>query len=112
MNLLWPKFEFRVPAPLTQILQDLGMPTAFGGDADFSGITGDRSLFISAVLHEAVIAVDELGTEAATIAVAFDESAPVDVVRLTIDRPFLFFLRDVETATVPFLGRVLDPTQG
>ena len=113
MSLLWPKFEFRVPAPLTQILQDLGMPTAFGGDADFSGITGDRSLFISAVLHEAFIAVDELGTEAAAAtAVAFDESAPIDVVRLTIDRPFLFFFRDVETGAILFLGRVLDPTQG
>ncbi len=113
MFLLWPKFEFRLPAPLTQILQDLGMPTAFGGAADFSGITGDQSLFISAVLHEAFIAVDELGTEAAAAtAVAFDESAPADPVRLTIDRPFLFFIRDLETGTILFIGRVLDPTQG
>ena len=110
--LLMPKFEFRVPSDLTGVLQDLGMPTAFGGGADFSGITGDRSLFISAAIHEAFIAVDELGTEAAAAtAVAFDESAAADPVFLTADRPFLFFIRDVQTGTVLFLGRVLDPTR-
>lgn len=113
MFLLWPKFEIRVPSALTEVLQVLGMPTAFGPEADFSGITGDRSLFISAVLHEAFIAVDELGTEAAAAtAVAFAESAPQDPVRLTIDRPFLFFIRDIGTGAILFLGRVLDPTQG
>lgn len=111
--LLMPKFEFRVPSDLTRVLQDLGMPTAFSAEADFSGITGDRALFISAVIHEAFIAVDELGTEAAAAtAVAFDESAPADPVRLTVDRPFLFFIRDIETGAVLFLGRVMDPTQG
>ena len=108
-----PKFEFRVPSDLTKVLQDLGMPTAFGPGADFSGITGDRALFISAVIHEAFTAVDELGTAAtAATAVAFDESAPADPVRLTVDRPFLFFIRDIETGVVLFLGRVIDPTQG
>ncbi|MCZ6544188.1 MAG: serpin family protein, partial [Chloroflexi bacterium] len=70
------------------------------------------SLFISEVVHEAFIAVDELGTEAAAAtAVVFDESAPADPVQLIVDRPFLFLIRDVETNTILFLGRVLDPTK-
>jgi len=107
----FPKFEFRVTASLSDALKNLGMPTAFGAGADFSGITGSAALSISEVLHEAFIAVDELGTEAAAAtAVAFDESAPADPVHLTVDRPFIFFIRDVETNTILFLGRVLDPT--
>lgn len=110
--LRFPKFEFRVPSPLNGPLAELGMPTAFSGDADFSGIWGAPGFFISAVIHEAFIAVDEKGTEAAAAtAVAFDESAPERIVELTVDRPFLFFIRDVETGAVLFLGRVLDPTQ-
>ncbi len=106
-----PKFEFRVTASLSEALKNLGMPTAFGGGADFSGITGSAALFISEVLHEAFIAVDELGTEAAAAtAVAFDESAPADPVTLSVDRPVIFLIRDVETNTILFLGRVLDPT--
>lgn len=110
--LRFPKFEFRVPSTLNGPLAELGMPTAFSGEADFSGIWGEPGYFISAVIHEAFIAVDELGTEAAAAtAVAFDESAPERVVELTVDRPFLFFIRDVETGAVLFLGRVLDPKQ-
>lgn len=112
LQLQMPKFEFRVASALSAALKNLGMPTAFGGGADFSGITQAASLFISEVVHEAFIAVDELGTEAAAAtAVAFDESAPADPVQLIVDRPFLFLIRDVETNTILFLGRVLDPTQ-
>ncbi len=80
--------------------------------ADFSGMTGSPDLFVSDILHEAFVAVDEKGTEAAAAtAVVMDLRAlPADPAVLEIDRPFLFALRDRETGTVLFLGRVLDPT--
>lgn len=113
VNLTMPKFEFRTQAGLNEALMSLGMKSAFGA-ADFSGMTTQADLFISAVVHEAFIAVDEEGTEAAAAtAVVMGESAqvsPPDLVTLTIDRPFLFALQDRETGALLFLGRVADPT--
>lgn len=108
-----PRFEFRSQSGLVGPLRELGMVDAFDTTlADFSGMTGERDLFISDILHEAFIAVDEQGTEAAAAtAVVMDlRSAPADPIVLEIDRPFLFALRDRATGTVLFLGRVLDPT--
>jgi serpin B len=88
------------------------MQTAFGGEADFSGMTKEERLFISDVIHEAYIAVDEEGTEAAaaTAVVMRATAMPMNPVELTIDRPFLFAIRDRETGALLFLGRVTDPT--
>jgi serpin B len=91
------------------------MPAAFDPfGADFSAMTADERLFVKAVLHEAFVAVDEEGTEAAaaTAVVAVRASAtirPAPVV-FTVDRPFLFIVHDVATATPLFVGRVSDPT--
>ncbi|MHC5023377.1 MAG: serpin family protein [Planctomycetota bacterium] len=110
--LTFPRFEFRTQASLASVLSRLGMPIAFTERADFTLITTTEPLFISAVAHEAFIAVDEEGTEAAaaTAVVASLTSAPRNPVTLVVDRPFIFFIRDVETGAVLFLGRVLDPT--
>ena len=107
-----PKFTFRSQAQLRQALGELGMPIAFSDRADFSGITTQEVLTIDDVIHEAFIAVDEDGTEAAaaTAVVFRSVSAPLQVVELTIDRPFLFLIRDRESGAILFLGRVLDPS--
>jgi len=108
-----PKFEFRTQAGLNDALKALGMPSAFDPNtADFSGMTTQEALFISDVIHEAYIAVDEEGTEAAaaTAVVMRATAAPMEMVELTIDRPFMFALRDRETGALLFLGRVTDPT--
>jgi serpin B len=107
-----PRFKFETPAALKPMLEALGMKQAFlPGAADFSGMDGTRTLYIQAVLHKAFIAVAEKGTEAAaaTAVVAGRTSAPLDVLRLTVDRPFLFFLRDEPTGAILFMGRVVDP---
>lgn len=107
-----PRWTFRTEAPLKDTLTALGMPTAFDPVvADFSGMTTEVKLFISAVLHQAFIAVDEDGTEAAaaTAVVMEDVSAP-QFVPFTADRPFLFVIHDVEHGTPLFLGRVADPS--
>lgn len=109
-----PRFRFRLTADLTAPLSGLGMPTAFDPSrADFSAMTEQERLSISAVLHQAFIAVDEHGTEAAAAtAVVMDalSGSATPPLEFTADRPFLFVIYDVDTATPLFIGRVSDPT--
>jgi serpin B len=90
----------------------MGMPLAFSEGADFSGMTGSRDLFISDVIHKAFVAVDEAGTEAAAATAVMMKLAavPEEPVEVTVDRPFLFLIRDIETGAILFLGRVVDPS--
>jgi serpin B len=113
-----PKFTFRIPLGLKESLQALGMRDAFvAGVADFSGMYAgamDEKLHVSHVLHEAFVAVDEAGTEAAaaTAVVMKAESASMDLpLQFTADRPFFFVIRHTATNTPLFVGRVMDPTK-
>jgi serpin B len=105
-----PKFTYESEFQLADVLAQMGMPAAFG-DADFSGMTGKRDLFISEVVHKAFVAVDEEGTEAAAAtAVVMKETAMMlDGIEMEVDRPFLFLIRDTRTGTILFVGRVLNP---
>jgi len=109
--LTMPKFEFESEFSLTDTLTGMGMPVAFSGSADFSGMTGNRELSISDVVHKAFVAVDEAGTEAAaaTAVVMTLTAVPEPPVEVTLDRPFIFLIRDIETDAVLFVGRVLNP---
>jgi len=94
-------------------LQKLGMVDAFdGAKADFSAMSTEH-LWVGDVLHQAFVNVDESGTEAAaaTAVTMLGSAAPTDVVHFDANRPFLFFIRDIPTNTVLFVGRVLDPSQ-
>ena len=107
IHLTLPRFTARTHLSLVETLAELGMPTAFSGEADFSGMSGALGLVLSAVEHEAVVEVDEAGTKAAAAsggAVAGSHGPTV-----TVDRPFLFVVRDRATSAVLFLGRVTDP---
>jgi serpin B len=107
-----PKFEFESAFSLSAALSELGMPTAFTDAADFSGMTGRADLFISDVVHQAYVGVDETGTEAAaaTAVVMTLSGLPPDPVELIVDRPFIFLIRDEPTGAILFLGRVTDPS--
>ena len=114
VTLSLPKFKFESEFGLADQLKALGMPDAFDPDiADFSGMSERNDLYISAVLHKAFVAVDEKGTEAAaaTAVIVGVTSAPVFDVTLTIDRPFIFLIRDIPTGQILFVGRVLNPAQ-
>jgi serpin B len=106
-----PRFEFESGFELAAVLAALGMPQAFTLQADFSGMTPGGELFISDVIHRAAISVGEAGTEAAagTAVVMPPSATQADLVRVVVDRPFLFFIRDLQTGTLLFLGRVVDP---
>jgi serpin B len=107
-----PRFEMRSAKELKEVLTELGMVDVFlPGAADLSGMA-DADLFISAVIHEAYVKVDEEGTEAAaaTAVVVGETSAPM-VPTFRADRPFLFQIRDRLTGSILFMGRVADPSQ-
>jgi len=109
--LSFPKYEFETEISLAAILAKMGMPSAFSGSADFSGMTGDKDLFISDVFHKAFVSVDEAGTEAAAATAVLMKltAAPEDPLQLDVDRPFLFLIRDQQTNTILFMGRVTKP---
>jgi serpin B len=111
--LTMPRFEFDSEFGLKETLAGMGMPIAFSpDDADFSGMTGNRELVISDVVHKAFVAVDEAGTEAAaaTAVIMTNTAVPPPPVEVTIDRPFIFLIRDIETGAILFVGRVLNPS--
>jgi serpin B len=119
MHLFMPTFGIETRAKLAQVLMALGMRAAFDpAAADLTGLhvpTGpDDNPFISAVIHQANIDVDEHGTEAAAAtAVGVDTGggpSALDEITFRLDRPFLFLLRDVETGAILFMGRVVDPS--
>jgi serpin B len=113
--LTMPKFKFSSDFSLKRTLSDMGMPVAFTGNADFSGMDGKRDLQISDVIHKAFVSVDESGTEAAaaTAVIMRLTSAPIpeQIITMTIDRPFIFLIRDIQTGTVLFIGNVTNPAE-
>ena len=103
-----PRFELTSEFSLADTLARLGMPDAFTEAADFSGMDGLRDLFIGHVAHKAYVSVNEEGTEAAAATgVSMVLSIPTT---MTIDHPFIFLIRDIETEIILFIGRMLDPT--
>ncbi len=111
VNLSMPKFEYESSLGLKKALADLGMSVAFTPEADFSGMDGRRDLCIHDVVHKAFVAVDETGTEAAaaTAVIVGVTSMPAEPIKVKIDRPFIFLIRDIKTGTVLFVGRVVNP---
>jgi serpin B len=107
-----PKFTFTFgTVSLTDAFKALGMTDAFQPElADFSGIDGTRDLCVDDIYHKAFINVDEKGTEAAAataVVLIYKSARPVFIV----NRPFIFVIRDKETGTVLFIGRVLNPLE-
>ncbi len=112
MMLRMPKFKYESGFNLSGALTELGMPAAFNpSQADFSGMTGDKDLFIAEVIHKAFVAADEEGTEAAAATAVIMETAGAPMLdsSLIIDRPFIYFIRDVESGQILFIGRVTNP---
>jgi len=107
-----PKFSFDTATDLSSVLQALGMTAAFDPlQADLSPMDGKRDLHVSAAVHQATISVDENGTEAsAATGIATGITAiggpPPTPLLLTLDRPFLFLLRDRHTGLILFMGKV------
>ncbi len=113
VELYMPKFKVESDFSLVKSLSALGMPIAFSDQADFSGMDGKRDLRISDVAHKAYVAVNEAGTEAAAataVIMGLTAAMPETIVQITLDHPFLFFIRDVQNGCILFAGRLLNPS--
>jgi serpin B len=111
LELTLPKWKLRSKLSAKAPLKALGMVEAFDAEkANFAGINGGtETLFIGDVIHEATVDVDEYGTEAsAATAVVMVGSGMSQ--QMTVDRPFIFAIRDVATRSILFLGRLTNPT--
>ena len=111
----FPKYTLDTRYSLPDTLGAMGMPMAFTGNADFSGMDGTKNLLISDVIHQAFVDVNEEGTEAAAatavvvkLAAAPETPEPIPVFRA--DHPFIFLIQDNETGSILFMGRLSDPT--
>jgi serpin B len=109
-----PRFKTTAEFNLKDVLSKMGMAQAFqSGAADFSGMDDKRDLFLSAVIHKAFVDVNEEGTEAAAATAVIVKRAeapvPTEPKVFRADHPFVFMVRDGQTNSILFMGRVLDP---
>jgi len=111
-----PRFKMTCQFGLNKTLADMGMPQAFSRTSDFSGMNGQRNLYISAVIHKAFIDVNEEGTEAAAataVVMTLRSARPGPVIPMfRADHPFIFLLKDKQTDSILFVGRVEKPESG
>lgn len=108
VELRLPRFELEYGIKeLNDSLTALGMGEAFSEAADFSGIR--EGIFISRVLHKAIIEVNEEGSEAAAATVVeMQETAAVEPLTFIADRPFVFIIADDQTGTILFMGKLYE----
>lgn len=113
VELSLPKFKIESEMELNPIMTQLGMREAFIPQANFSGITGKKDLYINKAVHKTFINVDEKGTEAAGATGVMMSLTSLreteEPYQLVVDRPFLFFIVEQNTQAILFMGRVTEP---
>ena len=114
VSVFLPRFKLDFQLPLNDSMKALGMTDAFSEkDADFTGMTGKRDLFISQAMHKAFVEVNEEGTEAAAatglIINARSAARPQEKPVFRADHPFIYLIRHQATGTILFLGRLSNP---
>ena len=115
VNLWLPRFNLDEKLSLADMLAGMGMKDLFiQGVADLSGMDGSKELYVSKVLHRAVVEVNEEGTEAAaaTAVVMMLCSMIEKEINFRANHPFLFFIQDKATRSILFLGRLARPPSG
>jgi serpin B len=110
-----PKFKTVSEFSLTQILSEMGMPVAFGNDADFSGMTGNKELKVSNVIHKAFIEVSEQGTEAAAATSVIMSLKSMRIANekkiFKADHPFIYLIMDNTSKSIIFIGVLNNPKE-
>lgn len=115
VDIYLPRFKFETKYLMggkEGLLGKMGMPTAFTLAADLSGLTGRKELYITEVVHQAFVEVNEEGTEAAAataviVGIKMVQRKPV----FRADHPFLFIIQERQSGTILFLGRVVNPAK-
>ena len=112
VNIVLPKFETEFDVQeMEEMLINLGVASIFDSRAaNFSEISNEPNLFVSKVAHKAIVKVNEEGSEAAAVTgVAIATYSINELANFIADRPFLFFIIDVDNTLPLFAGRIVDP---
>jgi serine protease inhibitor len=105
-----PKFKYEFKTLMNDHLINLGLGVAFGGAADFSKITEETDLFISRVIHQTFIDVNEEGTEAAAATIVEMRETSIQMPQtIKFNRPFLYIIKENSTGAIMFMGKVGQP---
>ncbi|MBW6479572.1 MAG: serpin family protein [Bacteroidales bacterium] len=109
-----PKFKLESQFSLSDHLKEMGMEKAFDSRADFSGIGGQRDLFISAILQKVFFEIDEKGSEAAAATAIIVTTTALmpgfeEPKEFIADRPFIFILKENQFNTPLFVGQFVNP---
>ncbi len=116
VDVYMPKFTLKYSQSLKDELKALGMGIAFDPlRADLSHISAIGGLFVSDVLHKTYVDVDEEGTEAAAVTIigvgitaVYPGRPEINVMR--IDHPFIFAIREHQSGTILFIGKIVNPS--
>jgi serpin B len=112
VSITFPKFKLEYSTNLNDPLINLGMPSAFSGNADFSKMVKNGGVCIDEVLHKSYLEVNEKGTEAAAVtSVEMKEAASPIMNIMNVNRPFFFVIQDNESGIILFMGEVNSPDE-
>lgn len=106
-----PKVKVETSLLLNNSLQEMGIRTAFTPAADFSAIAEMGPLSLGLVKQKCYVDISEKGTEAAAVTSAqirMTSARPAPYVKMTVDRPFLFFITDTQESNILFAGRIMN----
>ncbi|MDA5133406.1 MULTISPECIES: serpin family protein [unclassified Psychrobacter] len=110
VDLQLPKFKLDARYQMKTLLADMGMPKAFNNGAEFNLYADGTPIKLDEVYHQAVVTVDEKGTEAAAAAGAVGMYVGMSYpVEFKADHPFMFMIKDNKTDAILFLGQVNKP---
>ena len=109
INLWLPRFETKYHIKLNDILIDMGMPGSFAQGADFKAMSLNAD-YLDFVQQDAIIKVDEEGSEAAAVTSAGMMGAtavpiPPKIIDFHCDHPFLYMIVERSTGSVLFAGK-------
>jgi serine protease inhibitor len=111
LNVHLPRFTLEYDRELKDDLTALGMGIAFTAGADFTKMFKSGGIWIDKVKHKTFVDVNEEGTEAAAVTdVEMVES--IQPPTFQANRPFIFIIRENESGTILFIGKMVDPTMG
>lgn len=113
--LIMPKFNISLKTNMVSHLQNMGIVEVFTpGKADLTRMANVKvgEIWADKIIHQAVIKVNEEGTEAtaATVIVVVTGLPQADE-KVVVNKPFIYILRDKKTNTILFIGHVINPIE-